>query len=144
MRRTQLSHAKNITVTSREHNCICIMNPMVSETTQMVAGTTTDMLVTMVRLYTDQHTGQVWQHGQGNKIATNITIIKTKELGTNIEQYHTHSSRFSFQNNLRLLRISRRICSHPIVTAIFTNILRAGTFSPICLIISIQRSSEQV
>ena len=49
--------------------------PMVSGTTQMVSGLTTDMQVTMVRFYTDADIWQVWRHRPSNKVATNMTII---------------------------------------------------------------------
>ena len=48
---------------------------MVSGTSQMVLGLTTDMRVTMLRFYNDIGTWQVRQHAPGNKVVTNITII---------------------------------------------------------------------
>ena len=48
----------------------------------LAACLTTDMQVTMLRFYMVTGTWQVRRHIPGNKVATNITIIYTKELGT--------------------------------------------------------------
>ena len=120
--------------------------PMVSGTTQLVSGLATDMQGDNgTVIYRNEYVAGMATHTRPWSCDKHNNY-PNKGARINIEQYHTTSFSFPFETIFDRVFFSREnpcvdvgnvggisspFCSHPIVTSIFTDILRAGMFSTI-------------